>query len=398
MKMQFIDLKRQYARMETDIRQRMDAVLAHGKFIMGPEIAELETALAAFTGSSHAVTCASGTDALLMALMAQGVGPGDAVITTPFTFIATAEVISLLGATPVFVDADPETFNLDHRRLEAAMAAVESANPDLHPLPKAARDPKKPLHLRGIIPVDLFGLPCDYERINALAKKRGLFVIEDGAQSFGASRGGKMACTLAETGCASFFPAKPLGCYGDGGAVFTNDPDTAECLRSIRVHGKGNDKYDNVRIGLNARLDTLQAAILLAKLEVFPDELEKRRHAAGIYAEILKDLCSALATQKVASDAQSAWAQYSLLAPKASQRQDILSGLKEEGIPSAVYYPAPLHAQRAFASQGMRPEDLPVSLDLSQRIFSLPMHPYLKDEEIRLVGEALARSCEKAGI
>ena len=285
--MQFVDLAYQQQRIKNQLDTRIQAVLAHGNYIMGPEVKELEDKLAAYVGAKHAIGCASGTDALLLALMAYGVGPGDAVFTTPFTFIATAEVISLLGATPVFVDIDPQTFNLDPAKLELAIQALKQNDQSIYPLPrsnsildprssplKRSAPPTSDLQPRGIIAVDLFGLPADYDTINSIAKSHGLLVIEDAAQSFGANYKGKKACALADIACTSFFPAKPLGCYGDGGMCFTDDDTLAEVIKSLRVHGKGGHKYDNVRIGINGRLDTLQAAILLAKFEIFPEEVD----------------------------------------------------------------------------------------------------------------------------
>ena len=278
--MNFIDLNYQQHRIKSQLDARIRAVLSHGNYIMGPEVKELEDRLAAYVGAKHSIGCASGTDALLLALMAYGVGPGDAIFTTPFTFIATAEVISLLGATPVFVDINPQTFNLDPTKLELAIQAVKLGKNDIYPYPH------NPLNPRGIIAVDLFGLPADYDRINSLAKAHGLFVVEDAAQSFGANYNGKKACALADIACTSFFPAKPLGCYGDGGMCFTDDDALAEVMKSLRVHGKGGHKYDNVRIGVNGRLDTLQAAILLAKFEIFPEEVELRDQVAARYTEL----------------------------------------------------------------------------------------------------------------
>ena len=259
--MQFIDLNYQQKLIHGKIMENITTVLTHGQYIMGPEIKALEKKLSEFVGTKHAISCASGTDALLMALMAYGVGPGDAIFTTPFTFVATAEVISLLGATPVFVDIEPDTFNIDPQKLKEAISALDERNPKKHPLPVGYEklDPK------GIIAVDLFGQSADYKRINDIAKNKGLFVIEDAAQSFGAEYNGAKACSLADVAATSFFPAKPLGCYGDGGMVFTGNDELASRLDSIRVHGKGSDKYDNIRIGINGRCDTLQAAILLAK-------------------------------------------------------------------------------------------------------------------------------------
>ncbi len=273
--MDFIDLKAQQQRISALLTENIQRVLAHGQYIMGPEIKELETRLAAYVGVKHAISCSSGTDALLMPLMAYGVGPGDAIFTTPFTFIATAEVIQLLGATPVFVDIDPKTFNLDPEALAEAVSRLGQNPGTAHLKPK------------GIIPVDLFGQPADYDRIHAIAQKHGLFVLEDAAQSFGATYKGRRAGSLAEVAATSFFPAKPLGGYGDGGAVFTDDDELAEVLRSIRVHGQGKDKYENVRIGLNGRLDTLQAAVLLAKLEIFDQEVMDRQRVARQYSQAL---------------------------------------------------------------------------------------------------------------
>ncbi len=360
----FIDLQAQFRHLEPDIRARIDRVLEHGQFIMGPEVAELERALSEFAGVKHAVACSSGTDALLMGLMAQGVGPGDAVFTTPFTFIATAEVISLLGATPVFVDVDARTFNLDPEQLEATVARTVDSGA---------------LRPRGIIPVDLFGLPAEYDAITEIARRHQMFILEDAAQSFGASYHGRRSGSLGDLAAVSFFPAKPLGGYGDGGAVLTDDDELAETLVSIRVHGKGRDKYDNVRIGLNGRIDTLQAAILLAKLEVFPEELAARQRVADRYTAGLGNIVQ---TPSVPDHCKSAWAQYSVLSDDRSDQQ---SALKEQGIPTAIYYPKPLHQQGAFESLGHRAGDFPVSEDSAARIFSLPMHPYLEDSQIDFI-------------
>ena len=376
--MQFIDLAAQQQRIRDKINSNIQAVLAHGSYIMGPEIKQLEEKLASFVGTKHAIACASGTDALLLALMAYGVGPGDAVFTTPFTFIATAEVISLLGATPVFVDIDPKTFNIDPDKLDQAIRALKSSDPSIYPLPMTYN--RSPLTCRGIIPVDLFGLPADYERINTIAQENGLFVIEDAAQSFGAESNGKKACSLADIACTSFFPAKPLGCYGDGGMCFTDDDNLAQVMRSLRVHGQGSNKYDNVRIGVNGRLDTLQAAILLAKFEIFPEEIELRQQVAQRYTELLTP-CAKLSAPSVPMGYKSAWAQYSLLARDEKHRTELQAKLKDAGIPTAIYYPKPLHLQEAFSGLGYKQGDFPVSEDCASRIFSLPMHPYLKTED-----------------
>jgi UDP-2-acetamido-2-deoxy-ribo-hexuluronate aminotransferase len=377
----FVDLARQQRRILPKLEKSISRVLRHGQYIMGPEIKELECRLAEYVGVEHAICCANGTDALLLALMAYGVGPGDAIFTSPFTFISTAEVISLLGATPVFVDIDPRTFNIDPCCLEDAIKACKENNPEVYALPAIPANSSGPLALKGIMPVDLFGVPVDYDRVNAVAAEHGLFVIEDAAQSFGAEYHGKRACSLGDIGCTSFFPAKPLGCYGDGGAVFTQDGNLAERMISMRVHGKGKDPYDNARIGLNARMDTLQAALLLSKLEIFPEEIVSRNRVAARYTEQLS-LCESLQIPRVPEGLLSAWAQYSLLS---NRREGIRSALRAKGIPTAVYYPKPLHLQTAYEGLGYRAGDFPVSESASRRIFSLPMHPYLLDEQIRII-------------
>jgi len=383
----FIDLARQQAEILPELERRISRVLQHGRYIMGPEVDELEKALSEFVSVKHAIGCSSGTDALLMALMAKGVGPGDAILTTPFTFVATAEVISLVGATPVFVDIDPVFFNMVPEELEQAIRAMLENDTGGYPLPRKSASSAEPSRLRpkGIIAVDLFGLPADYDPINAIAKKYDLFVIEDAAQSFGATYKGRRACSLAELGCTSFFPAKPLGCYGDGGAVFTESDDMAERLKSVRVHGQGSDKYDNIRVGLNARLDTLQAAILLPKLKIFPKEIQARNRVASTYHQMLVDLGAGLQVPCVPEEYESVWAQYSVLADNGALRKKIQAALKEEGIPTAVYYPIPLHLQTAYAGFGYKKGDFSVSEEISERIFSLPMHPYLEEREIERI-------------
>ena len=372
--MQFIDLAAQQKRIRSDLEKRIVAVLNHGKYIMGPEIKELEEVLADFTGTRHAIGCASGTDALLMALMAHNVGPGDAIFTPTFTFIATGEVIRLLGATPVFVDIDPVTYNIAPTLIEKAVSAVKNNDSSIYPLPAVTGEPLRP---RGIIPVDLFGLPADYDRINSIANANGLFVIEDAAQSFGAEYKIKKAGSLADIGCTSFFPAKPLGCYGDGGMCFTDDDELIEVMRSIRIHGKGTHKYDNVRIGINGRLDTLQAAILLSKFSLFPEEIQLRQQVAERYTNMLSEI-SNLTPPSVPDGYLSVWAQYSLLAKDENHRSRIQQALKEKNIPTAIYYPKPLHLQTAFKKLGHKEGDFPVSENFAKRIFSLPMHPYLE--------------------
>jgi UDP-2-acetamido-2-deoxy-ribo-hexuluronate aminotransferase len=357
----FIDLKAQQQVILPALLENIFRVLSHGQYIMGPEVSELEARLADYTGAGHAISCASGTDALLMALMALGVGPGDAVFTTPFTFIATAEVIQLLGATPVFADIDPRTFNIDPGALEGAITG----------LPRNPRTTS--LKPRGVIPVDLFGQPADYDVIKEIAGKHGLFVLGDAAQSFGATYKGKRAGALAPVTATSFFPAKPLGGYGDGGAIFTADEEMAAVLRSIRNHGQGIHRYENIRVGINGRLDTLQAAVLLAKLQIFDREVEARQKVARRYNEALAPVVE---VPFVRQECTSVYAQYSVLS---GNREAIQQRLTDANIPTAVYYPLPLHLQGAFAGLGYKPGDFPVSEWASKRIFSLPMHPYLDE-------------------
>jgi len=383
--MDFIDLAAQQKRIRDRIDANIQSVLEHGKYIMGPEIKALEEKLADFVGARHAIACSSGTDALLLALMAYGVGPGDAVITSPFTFIATAEVIALLGATPVFVDIDPVTFNLDPKLLEGVIQALKNGSGG-YPLPR-----KKGLYLtpKAVMPVDLFGLPANYDAINSVARQHGLFVIEDAAQSFGAQYKDKRACSLADIGCTSFFPAKPLGCYGDGGMCFTSDRSLDEVMRSLSVHGQGSHKYENVRIGINGRLDTFQAAVLLAKFEIFPDEISKRDEVAGNYSKLLSDGEAHVVVPRVPTGYSSVWAQYSILAKDEGHRTGLQSKLKEAGIPTAIYYPKPLHLQQAFQSLGYKRGDFPVSEDAASRIFSIPMHPYLSSKDQERIAKVL---------
>jgi UDP-2-acetamido-2-deoxy-ribo-hexuluronate aminotransferase len=377
--MEFIDLRAQYERIRVKVKSRIDSVLEHGKFIMGPEIDELEICLKDYVGVKHCITCSNGTDALLMPLMVYGVGPGDAIFTTPFTFIATAEVIALLGATPVFVDIDERTFNINPVKLDQAIDKLKNGQLPSQGTPEGLRP-------RGIIPVDLFGLPADYDQINQIARKHGVFVLEDAAQSFGGSDKGQKTCGLADVAATSFFPAKPLGCYGDGGAIFTNDDHLADIMRSIRVHGKGSDKYDNVRIGLNGRLDTLQAAIVLAKMEIFNDEIEARQVAAQRYTEKLK---GCVTTPLIPDGAISAWAQYSVIH---KEREKLMDRLKSKGIPSMIYYPKPLHQQAAFSYLKYEPGSFPISEEISRTVFSLPMHPYITQTQQDMVVSVLQAS------
>ncbi len=385
--MQFIDLAFQQKRIRTELERGILSVLDHGQYIMGPEIKQLEAKLAQYCGVSHAISCASGTDALLLALMAYGVGPGDAVFTSPFTFIATAEVIQLLGATPVFVDIDPATFNIDPNQLSAALEAAKRGQSNRHPLPKGIEASSTP---KAVIAVDLFGLPADYPRINRIAGDFGAVVIEDAAQSFGAELNRGKSCALAAVGCTSFFPAKPLGCYGDGGMCFTDDAQLAAVMDSLRVHGKGSDKYDNVRIGINGRMDTLQAAIVLSKFSIFREEVELRQEVAQRYSRLLSEV-EGLTTPFVPAGNKSVWAQYSVLATSEEHRKRLQEGLKQAGVPTAVYYPKPLHLQTAFARLGYREGDFPLSEDASRRIFSMPMHPYLGVEDQEKIAEVCKR-------
>ncbi len=368
--MQFIDLAAQQARLRPQIDAAMARVLDHGRYIMGPEVAELEAALGEFSGAPHVVSCASGTDALVMALMVHGVGPGDAVFVPTFTFAATAECVALLGATPVFVDVDETTFDVDVDKLAASVAATPAG-----------------LRAVGIIAVDLFGLPADYEGIDRVAREHGLWVIADAAQSFGAERGGRSVGTMATLTTTSFFPAKPLGCYGDGGAVLTTDADAAAVLRSVRVHGSGTEKYDNVRLGINGRLDTLQAAILLPKLAVFGDEIAARQRVADRYATGLADVAAVPTTPE---GARSTWAQYTLRVP---DRAAVQQALQDDGVPTAIYYPRPLHLQTAYRDHPVGAGGVEVSERLSGEVLSLPMHPYLdptdQDRVIESVRAAL---------
>jgi len=359
--LQFIDLAAQQTIIREKIEARIKAVLSHGRYIMGPEVNELEKKLAEYVGVKNCISCASGTDALLVPLMANDIGPGDAVITTTFTYIATAEVIGLLGATPIFCDISPETYNIDPHKLEDAYDFALSKN----------------LSPKVVIPVDLFGLPANYKLIEDFACKHNLLVLEDFAQGFGGSIRGKKAGSFGFVAATSFFPAKPLGCYGDGGAIFTNDNGLADTMRSIRTHGAGKNKYDNIRIGINGRLDTIQAAILLEKLAIFDDELEKRNIAAAYYS---KNLNSAFKIPSIPKGYISSWAQYSILALTQEDRDSMLSKLAEHSIPAMIYYSIPLHLQKVFQNLNYKKGDFPFSEDISKRIFSIPMHPYISKD------------------
>jgi dTDP-4-amino-4,6-dideoxygalactose transaminase len=364
--MQFIDLGAQRERIRDRLRAAIDRVVDDGRYILGPEVAEFENQLAAYVGVKHVVACANGTDALLLPLYASGIGPGDAVFVPSFTFAATAEVVALAKAEPVFVDVDEDTYNIDIASLEAAIAMVK----------KEGR-----LTPRAIIPVDLFGLGADYAAMSEIAERENLLVIEDAAQAIGGSVQGRMCGAFGSVGATSFYPAKPLGCYGDGGAMFTNDDEMAAKLRSFAFHGKGETQYDNIHVGLNSRLDTLQAAILIEKLAILEDEMVARQAVAERYRGALHNLVK---TAHVPEGSRSAWAQYAIETP---YRDELKAHLQEQGIPSVIYYVKPLHEQVAYRHYPVTPGGLPVSESLPKRILCLPMHPYLTvEDQDRIVG------------
>ena len=365
--MEFIDLKAQYQALRSTIDARIHAVLDHGQYIMGPEVAELEQTLAEFTGARHCVTVSSGTEALLISLMALGIKPGDEIITTPFSFIATAEVIVLLGAVPVFADIDPATCNLDFNGIEERITE----------------------RTRAIMPVSLYGQPADMDALNAIAWRHGLSVIEDGAQSFGATYQGKKSCNLSQIGCTSFFPSKPLGCYGDGGAIFTSDDALATAMREIRVHGQSR-RYVHTRIGVGGRMDTLQCAVVLAKLERFEWEIAQRQRLAAAYDALLSGKVGLIAR---ARDRTSAFAQYTVVV---DERERIQALLHEAGIPTAVHYPVPMHLQSAYAAW-CSPDDAPMARAMAGKVLSLPMGPYMDTDSVTLVAETLLRAVAQVG-
>ena len=371
----FIDLAAQRRRLGNSVDEAVSRVLTHCQFINGPEVTQLEAALAAFSGAKHVVSCASGTDALLMVLMAKGVGRGDAVFCPSFTFCATGEAVALTGATPVFVDVDEATFNMDAGSLKRGIATAI----------------KRGLQPRAVIPVDLFGQSADHDAIGRVAEAEGMFVLDDAAQAFGASYKGRRLGTFGLVTATSFFPAKPLGCFGDGGAIFTDDAELAETLRSIRMHGQGSDRYDNVRLGLTGRLDTLQAAILIEKLKIFEDEIAARNVVAERYARGLGNIVS---VPRLASGCTSVWAQYTIRLPKGSDRDAFAAALKAQGIPTAIYYPKSMHQQTAYRDFPVADGGVPISAALSDDVISLPMHAYLdeptQERIIRAVHGALA--------
>ena len=356
----FIDLKAQQARLKDQIDAGIQNVLAHGQYILGPEVKELEEKLAAYVGAKYCITCANGTDALQIAQMAFGIGPGDEVITPGFTYIATAETVAILGATPVYVDVDPKTYNLDVEQLEAAITT----------------------RTKAIIPVSLYGQCADFDAINAIAAKYDVPVIEDAAQSFGASYKGRKSCNLSTVACTSFFPSKPLGCYGDGGAIFTNDDELAKVIRQIARHGQDR-RYHHVRVGMNSRLDTLQAAILLPKLEILDEEMQARQRVAETYTKLFNE-AGILTTPFIEAHNKSAWAQYTI---QVDHRSEVQEKLKAQGIPTAVHYPIPLNKQPAVANADV---DLPVGDAIAERVMSLPMHPYLTIEAQEKIVAALS--------
>jgi len=357
--MEFIDLKAQYALLKNDIDAGIARVLAHGKYILGPEVADLEEKLAIFTGAKHCITVANGTDALQIAQMAFGIGPGDEVITPGFTYIATAETVALLGAKPVYVDVCPKTYNIDPLKLEAAITP----------------------RTKAIIPVSLYGQCADFDAINAIAEKYGIPVIEDAAQSFGATYKGRKSCNLSTVACTSFFPSKPLGCYGDGGAIFTNDDELAKVLRQIARHGQDR-RYHHIRVGVNSRLDTLQAAILLPKLAVFANEISLRQQVAAKYNQLLNEV-GITSTPFIEAHNTSVYAQYTV---QVESREQVQAKLSEENIPTAVHYPIPLNKQPAVADPNVQ---LPVGDAVAEKVISLPMHPYMTEADQSCVVKAL---------
>lgn len=375
--MEFIDLKAQYQALKDKIDSNIKNVLDNGNYIMGEEVKELEKELADYVGTKYCVTCANGTDALQIALMCFDVKPGDAIFVPSFTFFSTAEVVSAVGATPIFVDSDERTFNMDSEKLKKAIKDVKE---------------KTKLNPRGVIAVDLFGLPANYPLIKEIVKENNLFLIEDGAQGFGGSIDGKKACSFGDISTTSFFPAKPLGCYGDGGAMFTNKKEMYDLMVSYRVHGKGTEKYDNVRIGMNSRLDTLQAAILLPKLEAFKDyELDNRNKFAKLYTEKLKNY---VATPLIEDGYISSYAQYTLILDSKEQRDFVKEYLSKANIPTMVYYPKPLHKQKVYKDYNFNLDDLVISERLSECVLSVPMHPYLDGELVNDICNRIIESLE----
>ena len=358
--MNFIDLESQQRRIKKQIDYNISRVLAHGRYIMGPEVNELENLLANYVGVKHCIGVSSGSDALLIAMMALDIGPGDEVITTPFTFVATSEMIKLLGATPVFVDIDPHTYNIDPNKISENITS----------------------NTKLILPVSIYGQCADMNAINNIAKQYKIPVIEDGAQSFGASYNKKKSCGLSTVGCTSFFPSKPLGCYGDGGAIFTNDDVLANAMREIRVHGQ-DKRYSHPRVGINGRLDTIQAAILLAKFDIFPDEIIQRERLGNYYTSCINSIQADVITPQIKSNCTSVYAQYSIVV---DNRDELIERLKKSNVPTAVHYPTPLHLQNPYYNNQLK---LPIAEYISKKIVSLPMHPYLKNKDIEKISQIL---------
>ena len=367
----FIDLAAQQRRLGDSIERAISRVLAHGQYVLGPEVRMLEADLAQFCGAREVVSCDNGTDALGLVLMAKGVGPGQAIFCPSFTFAATAEVVAWFGAIPVFVDVHADTFNMDAMSLESGIAV-------------AKRQGLAPV---GVIPVDLFGQAVDYDGIESVCTAHGLWILADAAQSFGASYKGRKIGTFGLATSTSFFPSKPLGCYGDGGAIFTDDADLAALLRSLRMHGEGIDKYDNVRVGMCARLDTIQAAVLIEKLKIFPEEIARRDAIAARYSAALSDVA---VVPKLLNGCESVWAQYTIKVD-AAQRDRLADALNDEGIPTAIYYPKPLHQQGAYRDCPIAGNGLPVSETIAHEVISLPMHPYLESEVQDLIVDSVRR-------
>ncbi|MDR1488098.1 MAG: DegT/DnrJ/EryC1/StrS family aminotransferase [Deltaproteobacteria bacterium] len=378
--MAFVDLKKQLDFLEPAVSRAINAVVAAGQFINGPEVQQLEQALSEYVGAEHCVACANGTDALTLPLLAWSIGPGDAVFCPTFTFIATAEVVALRGASCVFVDIDPVTYNIDPESLAERIEFV---------LKKTSLKPKV------VIPVDLFGLPYDYDKISAIAERYGLKILEDAAQGFGGLYGDKRAGSLGDVSATSFFPSKPLACYGDGGAIFTQDRQLAGLLKSIRGHGAGSDRYEHLRLGLNSRLDTLQAAILLVKLAAFPQELQARQKVAKRYEDALRGLV--LSVPEIPSSSLSSWAQYTIRVP-AQVRDAVVDDVKAKGAPVMVYYPKCLHLQKAFEYLGGHVGQFPAAEKATREVLSLPMHPYLSEQDQDRVVETLKASLKAAGV
>ena len=372
--MQFRDLKKQYEVLKSDIDKAIADAIDSSRFISGPQVKELEAQLADYVGVKHCITCGNGTDAITLAMMAWGIGEGDAVFVPDFTFFSSGECPAIVEATPIFVDVDQRTFNLDPFKLEQAIQTI---------LSEGEFTPK------AVVAVDLFGLPADFPAIKEICKKYGLLLLEDGAQGFGGSINSKMACSFGDIATTSFFPAKPLGCYGDGGAIFTDNDEWAALLRSLTVHGKsGNDKYNNIRIGMNSRLDTIQAALLLPKFKAFIEyEIDAVNHVADKYTELLTD--SGLGTPLIPEGYVSSWAQYTIQLPDSINRAMLIEHLKSKGIPSMVYYAKPMHLQGAFEGTKSAIADCSVTENLCKTVLSLPMHPYLKDDEIREICDCI---------